>query len=490
MHSSNSSDLRGYFLPYQIRWICDEHSVAVAEKSRRIGWTYASAFRAVDRRLRLGTDLFYTSADLTAAREFVEDCCRWARAFRAAADDLGERVIDEADMTAFVLRFANGARIVAGSSNPKFYRSKGGDADADELAFHPQPRELYKAMQPTALMWGHQMRMWSTHNGQGSFFHKLVSPYRGEASGDEETTTTRNKSASSAGGATDATEDTTPITNQRTSIHRVTLIDAVNQGLVERIRHLPGPDASARRDFLEEIRSGCPDEAAWREEYLCEPGADGSALLSYAAIAGCEAANLRVSDGSSHADGTSALSIGGTGGPLYAGFDVGRRRDRSALWVVERVGDVLWTRAVHVLGDATFAAQEELLDRLMADRRVKRLCVDSTGIGLMLAERLRHRHGFRVEPVHFTAAVKSELAMPLVRLFEGRLIRIPPDPAVREDLHKVRRTVTAAHHVRLDAPKDADGHADRFWALSLACHAAELTPALAHPTAPRKPVGW
>jgi phage FluMu gp28-like protein len=32
------------------------------------------------------------------------------------------------------------------------------------------------------------------------------------------------------------------------------------------------------------------------------------------------------------------------GGPLYAGFDVGRKRDLSVLWVLEKVGDVFWTR--------------------------------------------------------------------------------------------------------------------------------------------------
>ena len=501
------SRLREYFLPYQIRWICDEHPVSVAEKGRRIGWTYASAFRAVDRRLRLGTSLFYTSADLTAAREFVEECCRWARAFQAAADDCGEAVVDEAGMTAFVVRFANGARIVAGSSNPKFFRGKGGDVDADEFAFHAQPRELYKAMQPAALIWGHQLRLWSTHNGAGSFFHRIVQQAsNGGAIG---AAAAKGQAAAGCAGAAGETShadgiaptgDATPITNQRVAAHRVTLIDAVNQGLVERIRGSAEVDLTARREFVEEIRASCPDEASWQEEYLCEPAADGSALLGYATIAGCEAANLHLADVEALAGDTSAGSAGdrgggssgggSSGGPLYAGFDVGRRQDRSVLWVVERVGDVLWTRCVRVMGDAPFAAQEQLLDRLMQSRRVKRLCVDSTGIGLMLAERLRNRYGHRVEPVHFTAAVKAELAMPLVRLFQGRLVRVPADAAVREDLHKVRRTVTAAHHVRLAAPRDADGHADRFWALALACHAAEQSPSVPSPSIPRKPVGW
>src|SRR5687768_7951690 len=137
-----------YLLPYQRQWVRSPEAVCVAEKSRRIGWTYASAFRAVDRRVWLKTDLFYTSADLSAAREFIEACQRWAGIFKVVAVDEGEQCIDEEEgITALVLRFETGGRVVAGSSNPKFFRSKGGDADADEFAFHAQPRELYKAMQ-------------------------------------------------------------------------------------------------------------------------------------------------------------------------------------------------------------------------------------------------------------------------------------------------------------------------------------------------------
>ena len=50
--------------------------------------------------------------------------------------------------------------------------------------------------------------------------------------------------------------------------------------------------------------------------------------------------------------------------------------------------------------------------------------------------------------------------------------------------------MTAANNIRLDADRDERGHADRFWALALACHAAEdARPKLPAPVA-RKPIGW
>jgi phage FluMu gp28-like protein len=438
-----------HFLPYQQAWIRCPASLAIAEKARRIGWTYASAFRAVQRRLECETDLFYTSADHSAAREFIEECLRWSRVFDELATDLGSQVIDERDgISAFVIRFKNGARIVAGSSNPKFFRGKGGDADADEFAFHETPRELFKAMHATAMVWGHQLRVWSTHNGEGSFFHRMIKD------------------------------------KQRGVEHfRVTILDAVEQGLVERIKGLDAPDEAARREWLEELRASCPDEDAWREEYLCEPSSEQSALLSYDLISKCEDTERPESIQNPK------FEIQNPSSPLFAGFDVGRKRDRSVLWLLEQVGDVYHTREVRVLESMPFTDQEHLLHRVLQNPSLRRLCIDSTGIGAMLAERLKQRFRYRVEAVHFTTQIKSDLAMPLVRLFQDRSIRVPSDPDIREDLHKVRKMVTSAGNVRFDATRDERGHADRFWALALAYHAVERAPRRMF-TLARKPEGW
>src|SRR3954454_1190338 len=168
--------------------------------------------------------------------------------FGVVATDLGARVIDESDgVTAFVPWFDNGSKIVAGSSNPKFFRGKGGDADGDEFAFHAHPRELIKAMQPAALFAGHQLRLWSTDNGEGSYFNQLLRQARaGELSA---------------------------------AVHRVTVLDAVEQGIVEKLLGLKGPDERARQEWLDTLRSTVPDEDVWNEEYMCQPSSEQSALL-------------------------------------------------------------------------------------------------------------------------------------------------------------------------------------------------------------------
>jgi phage FluMu gp28-like protein len=106
----------------------------------------------------------------------------------------------------------------------------------------------------------------------------------------------------------------------------------------------------------------------------------------------------------------------------------------------------------------------------------RRCCIDSSGLGLQLAEEAAERFGPRVEAVHFSAQVKEDLAVTLRRAFEERLLRIPPDREIRRDIHLVKKTVTSAGNVRFDAERAEGSHADRFWALALAVHAASAPP--------------
>jgi phage FluMu gp28-like protein len=75
-------------------------------------------------------------------------------------------------------------------------------------------------------------------------------------------------------------------------------------------------------------------------------------------------------------------------------------------------------------------------------------------------------------------------------LFQDKLVRVPALDAVREDLHSVRKIVTAANNVRLDATREDGGHGDRFWALALAYHAADALKRPLPAPLEKKPAGW
>jgi phage FluMu gp28-like protein len=56
--------------------------------------------------------------------------------------------------------------------------------------------------------------------------------------------------------------------------------------------------------------------------------------------------------------------------------------------------------------------------------------------------------------------------------FEGKNLEIAADRDLMLQIHSVRKTVTVAGNIRLDTEHDDKHHADMFWALALARHAA------------------
>lgn len=422
-------------LPYQEAWRRDESRLKLLEKSRRIGATYAEANDATMSRKseRRRTDYWFSSADESAAYEFAEYCRFWDRISDAVADRFVEQIEDPKTgrtAPAFCLRFPSGARITAMTSNPRRFRSKGGDVALDEFGHHDQPEEMWDAAYPV-ITWGDSLRILSTHNGVGSFFERLAAMARRRAAGD-------------------ARPGDMPI-----SLHRVTIHDAVAQGLVERINETRGTSLT-REAFVDQCRAGCRNEDQWRQEYLATPSADVTAWLPYEMIERCE--DARAGDAANIRDG-----------PLFVGMDVGETTDRTVIWTLERLGDVLWTREVAVYTDEPLRVKEEALLMRIRRPRVVRACIDATGVGAQIAQAAQ-RTG-KGEPIKFTLPVKDQIASPLRGLFEDRRIRVPGDPEIREDLHSIRMERTAAGHPRFDAARSAAGHGDRFWALALAVHA-------------------
>src|SRR6266705_3506687 len=75
------------FIPHQIHWIQAEEAIhalgqpafALAEKSIRIGWTYADAFKNVRKRLRFKKrDYLFATKDYPSALEYMTLCQEFA----------------------------------------------------------------------------------------------------------------------------------------------------------------------------------------------------------------------------------------------------------------------------------------------------------------------------------------------------------------------------------------------------------------------------
>ena len=458
--------LQAYLLPYQWSWLNDRSRFKSGEKSRRTGWTSVEALSAVVERLPAdANDYWFSSADETAGREFIDYCRFWADFIgRAAQIVTDEEILDhKTGATLFILRFANGRRIIALSSNPKGFRSKGGDVCWDEAPWHDDQEAMWAAIE-ACTTWNGKMRVFGTHNGEDSWVNQNIFKV-GQRIASGELNPERDGVAP-------------------WSHYRVTIEDAVAQGLVEKILRLDKPDPAARAKWLREKRATAGD--AWDQEYMCIPGAESKVLLPWSVIdqQAMPAEELL---------GRFSKDDYGRPLPLFAGFDVGREKDLSILAAGEAVGRVLFTRHFESFAKTRYRVQEQAVRDFWAAHPIQRFCGDATGIGDMLVEYLQDRFGrYRVEKVKFTNPAKEELATGLLTKFEDHEIWVPALPAVREGLHKIRKTTTAAGNIRYDAARDAAGHADEFWALALmvAAYAVSRRRGLTHGSRRTKPKGW
>lgn len=433
-----------FFLPYQARWIKDASRLKLMEKSRQIGISWSTAYRMAAETSKAGArfDYWASSRDDIQARLLLEDVRAFAGVLNVAARDLGECVVDEErKLTARVLEFANGRRVNSMSSNPNAQAGKRGSRGLDEFALHPDPRLLYSIAYP-GITWGGNLEIISTHRGTGNFFNSLVEEikHKGNPKG--------------------------------FSLHTVTLQDALDQGFLSKLKaKLPedderhGMNEAAYFDF---IRKGCPDDETFQQEYMCRPSDDKAAFLTYDEIAAC---CYRGEDVWQVPDAELAQR------ELYLGMDVARVGDFTVFWLIERLAGMFFTRRVICERNASFEAQEKILYGLMELPGIRRCCIDKSGLGMQLAERAEKRFGHRAEGVMFTPAAKEALAYPLRAAFVDKGIRIPSDKAIETDLRSVKKEITAAGNVRFVADRGPGGHADRFWALALAIHAAGKQPA-------------
>lgn len=428
----------GLFLGFQEKWIVDRNRLKLMEKARQIGISWSTSYACTERTAIAGArnDQWVSSRDDLQARLFIEDCKMWAQMFKLAAEDLGERVIDEKNkISAYVLNFSSGKRIHSMSSNPDAQAGKRGARVLDEFALHPDPRKLWSIAYP-GITWGGTLEVISTHRGSANFFNQLIREVR---------------------------EHNNP---KKISIHRVTLQDALDQGFLYKLqKSLPEDDevqSMNETQYFDFVRSGCADDESFQQEYMCNPADDASAFLEYDLIAGCEFGANEYQEMEFEEKPQRRL---------FAGLDIGRKKDLTVLWILELLGDTLYTRKIITLKNMKKPDQEKVLFPWYP--LIERTCFDYTGLGIGWGDDAQAKFGeHKIELVTFTPKVKEALAYPVRGKMEDKKLRIPYDPHVRADLRAVTKETTVAGNIRFTAERSEEGHADRFWALALAIHAA------------------
>jgi len=400
---------------YQKNWIRDKSRFLEGRWSRQSGKSFSSAAKIVlDCREREGVEWVSLSSGERQAKEFM-------RKIRMHAE-ITEKAIKWHEETyrfknsdglveeykSLEATLRNGSRVLGIPANEDTARGYTANVYLDEFSTHKNSRGIWAAVFPIASRTGHQLMVTYTPKGKQNKAYEIS-------------------------------------TNPIFSHHIVDIYQAVAQGCPQNI---------------EELRAGIGDPDLWAQEYEVQFLDEATAFLTYEQINEVE----------SEMAGEPELYAGGY---CYLGMDIGRRRDLTILWLLEMVGDVLWTRELVELRRKSFAEQDQGLERIMRAYRPLRVCIDQTGMGEKPVEDAQRKYGeLGVEGVIFSAPVKLDLANGLKRRVEDRRVRIPVSQDVRDDLHSVKKITTAAGNMRFDVEQSEKGHADRFWALALAIHAA------------------
>jgi phage FluMu gp28-like protein len=418
------SDAAVQLHPYQQAWMLDPARFKIGMFARQTGKTFTTTLELVDDCFEAEaaggrTRWVILSRGERQAREAMEEGVKkHARAYALALTEREDSVrgSDGLMYTALEVTLPNGTRITALPANPDTARGFAANVFLDEYAFHADSRKIWTALFPV-ISAGYKLRVTSTPNGKENKFYELM---------------------------TDRALD------DIWSRHVVDIHKAVGDGLP---RNVP------------ELRAGLNDEDAWAQEYELKWLDEASAWLSFDLINSVE---------HTHAGDPARY----TGGICFVGVDIAIRNDLFVIWVVEQLGDVLWTREVVVRKRASFAEQDALLRDVFHRYRVGRCCMDQTGMGEKPVADAKLAYGEdRVEGVIFSGPSKLHLATVGKAAFEDRRLRIPQgDGALRADLHKLKKVPGPTGTPRFVAESDAGGHADRAWACFLATSAAVQPP--------------
>jgi phage FluMu gp28-like protein len=408
--------------PYQQRWFKDRSRFKIGRFARQTGKTFTTTLELCDDVLEaeargVRSPWVILSRGERQAREAMEEgVFRHLEAYGRALKTVGIEELEFYDEDSGLKRKALQVvlsklnKITALPANPDTARGFSANVFLDEFAFHADSRKIWTALFPV-ISAGFKLRVTSTPNGKGNKFYDL-------ATGSD------------------------PVWSR----HTVDIHQAVTDGLP--------------RD-IEEMKAALNDDDAWAQEFELQWLDEASSWLSFDLINGVE---------HDHA----GIEAHYTGGPCFVGVDIAARNDLFVIWVLEAVGDVLWTREIVARRRISFAEQDALLDDVFRRYRVVRCCMDQTGMGEKPVQDAQARHGtLRVEGVIFTGPNKLVLATSGKEAFEDRKIRIPlGDPDLRNDLHKLKKEQSPTGAPRFVADSDSSGHADRAWACFLAVHAA------------------
>lgn len=402
-------------LPYQRAWVLDRSPVKICEKSRRTGITWATALEAVITAASPETpqDWHFLTYAQEDSKAFIDDCANWARFLGVVCD--APIVEDDNGINVLRIRFKTGKSVYGRPGKARNLRGKQGVACIDEAAFVDDLDGIMKAA--TAFrMWGGRVVLISTHFGETNPFNTRV------------------------GMARDG--------KQGWSLHSIPLVDAIEQGLAERICTMRGEqfDEAWAREWEDGVRADYGEDAA--EELDCVPTAQGAGYFDTDSVNRCRHGDCKVlrweldrewferergnrakeCEAWIEAELMPVLRGLNPQRGSFVGVDFARYSDMSSWAICQMYGEIRRVVCVIELRNMPQAQQEQILGAIMQHcPRLGRAAVDRTGNGQALYEWAAERYGSQVDGLTLGPKWHDESWPELRKAIAERHVDLPDD---------------------------------------------------------------
>ena len=405
-------NLQEILLPYQRDFILAPKKRKLWLAARQIGKSFSLGYLAVYKALsKKGGLALIISTGARASSEIIKKVTQFADAVKVMSNS-------RIDYTASAdcVKFNNGSRVMSlPSGNPSALRGYTSVATIiDEAAFIERPEEVLAAILPTLTRDPNsELVVASTPAGKNSLFYEMYN----SALDDEEWYV------------------------QTTNIY-----DAKDAGL---------------NVDIDSLRTLCPDEDIFKQEYLCQFNAEYSQLIDTSLLEFIDPP-----------DNIEAL-------PHWMGMDVGSTSDRTAIVdLVQLPDETLLVADATIMHKASYESQLEMVKEKHAKNHYRGGYIDQNGIGSALAEFVTKKVSTLLQGFTWTGTNKGPAYERLrAGVFDHKLkFAKHLKNQIIADISNVHRIVTESGQVKYEAGRNADGHSDLTSAIVLALEANASRP--------------
>jgi len=440
--------------PFQLAFLNHRGRFAHTVKARQIAWSWTAAADALADALLVADSVHvFVSINLEEAKEKI----RYARNIHAALrpDLRGAYPLARASQTE--LELVNGSRLISFPCRPPRGKPRM-RIYLDEMAHYPDAlaREIYRAALPATVKGDGFVRIGSSPLGARGLFWEIATESTRKYPGYDgrrallpwwEVHALCRDVVGARGSAPDLP---TPVRTAR--FGTAALVEIFENMFLE--------------DFQQEFECQWVDAAtAWIPWEIIQRNQDDALVCSVAR--GVDAAVDAL------AAVQRAIQAGTVEGVLVGGIDVGRVRDCTELVLLGKTTTgSLPVRLLVTLERTPFDAQAQVLGRIVGGLPCSKVLIDQNGLGMQLAEQLARQFPGRVEGAQFTNPHKELWAVEARVQAERGATPLPLDRDLVYQIHSIRRGRSATNTATFDAERNAQHHADKFWAWALAIWAA------------------